>query len=352
MQSEDTLEFPRYRSQMRDEILGLLGNKKHRRLTWDWQFGASPFDRQWTPIIATNREQVIGFNGVMPIDVMYAGVVIPAIWSCDFFVHPAYRGRGVGSRMKELLISRNRLILSLGISDLASPVLVKMGWVQSREVRVFAKVMTTESLGDVALKGGQWIRRIGHSVTGSHQVRYELASRLPSPAEIDKLWARVAASYGKAVCRTGSYMHWRYGMHPLAQYRFLTLTEHGQLAGIAVVRESGSSLRLVDYVGELDRAAVLGDMIAALEQFFPGAHRILCTASHRAVQAALLGSGFLRIRARPRFYVRSVPSEDHQGETGWFIMSGDSDGDLLDAARTAVSQGKPPTKDSGLSSPK
>jgi GNAT superfamily N-acetyltransferase len=351
MQAPGTLEFPEYRPQLRDEILGLLGNKKHRRLTWDWQFGQSPFDRPWTPIIAMDRGQVIGFNGVMPIDVMSAGVVIPAIWSCDFFVHPAYRGRGVGSRMKERLTCQNGLILSLGISDLASPVLLKMGWVQSREVRVFAKVLTVQSLEDVALKGGQWIRQLGHTVVDPHHVQFARADRLPSPAEIDELWARVAASYGKAVCRTGRYMHWRYGMHPLAHYRFLTLTEHERLVGIAVTRESGSTLRLVDYVGELDRPAVLGDMIAVLEQLFPGAHRILCTASHRAMQAALLGSGFLRTRARPRFYVRSAPVEDHQSEAGWFIMAGDSDGDLLDAARTAVSQSKPPTKDSGLSSP-
>ena len=125
-------------------------------------------------------------------------------------------------------------------------------------------------------------------------------------------------------------------MHPVAQYQFLTLKEDGRLVGIATLRESGSTLRLVDYVGVLDRPLVLADLIRAMERYFLQAHREVCTTSSPALQAALLGCGFLRTRARPRFYVRSSLESDRNCEAGWFIMSGDSDGDLLEAARAGV----------------
>ena len=334
------LQLLEYTPDMRDEVVRLLGNKKHKRLIWDWQFGQSPFGKRFRPVIAVHEGRIIGFNGVMPIDVMYAGTVIPGLWSCDLFVHPAHRGQGVGRRMTEKLIGQSQLILSLGISDQASSLLLKMGWRESREVRTFAKVRTPESLKGSALKRVQWISQVCHPTPGRDQVQADLTRCLPSAEQIDKLWARVGASYGKAACRTGRYMHWRFGMHPLTQYHFLTLKEDGRLVGIAALRESGSTLNLIDYVGALDRPPVLASLLMAMERCFPQAHREVCTTSSPILQAALLGCGFLRTRARPRFYVQSSMESDRNCEAGWFIMSGDSDGKLLEAARAGVRHGQ------------
>ena len=332
------LQLLKYTPDMRDEVVRLLGNKKHKRLIWDWQFGQSPFGRPFRQVIAGHKGRIIGFNGVMPIDVIYAGTVIPGLWSCDFFVHRAHRGQGVGRRMKEKLIGQSQLILSLGISDQASALLLKMGWRESREVRVYAKVRTSDSLKDSALNRVQRISQMCHPTPGRDHVQVDITRHLPSAEQIDKLWARVGARYGKAVCRTGRYMHWRFGMHPLAEYQFLTLKENGHLVGIAALRESGSTLHLVDYVGVLERPPVLAALLIAMERCFPRAHREVCTTSSPELQAALRGCGFLRTRAKPRFYVRSSLESHRNCEAGWFIMSGDSDGELLDAARAGVRQ--------------
>jgi GNAT superfamily N-acetyltransferase len=334
------LELLDYQPEMREQLLRLLGEKEHRRLIWDWQYCQSPFGRPFKPVIAAESGQIIGFNGVMPVDVMYDGAIVPAVWSCDFIVHPAHRGTGVGRRMKERLTDEARLILSLGISDLASPLLLKMGWRENRDVRVYTRIRKPGSLKGIAQQTAQWISRVAHPSHGQNEVRVELAGHLPSPDEIDMLWGRVGTSYGRAVCRTGRYLHWRYGMHPLARYQFLRLEEDGKLIGIAVLRESGTTLHLVDYLGVLDRPSALAELLLAMERLFPDSRRQLCLTSNRDLQAALLAGGFLKRRGRPRFYVRSRLDEDGDSEVGWFVMSGDSDGDLLDAARVSVRQGR------------
>jgi GNAT superfamily N-acetyltransferase len=322
-----------YRADMRDEILALLGNKPHRMAIWDWQFNDSPFGRSFAPVVASDNGRIIGFNAVMPVDVMYSGSVIEAVWSCDFFVNPAYRGGGTGRRIKERLISQSALILSLGISDMASPLLLKMGWSMNTEVHVLARIRRGESLGDQLRRGVQCVNRMVHPLHKHGRARISLTSSLPSPELIDAIWQHVGPSYGKAVCRTGKYLHWRYGQHPLANYRFLLVEVDAALSGIGVLREDGSTLRLVDYVGALDRPWLLRDLIASLDSFFPSTQRQVCVASHPALQIALLGSGFLRTRDHIRFYVRSSIEDDPSPAVDWFIMSGDSDGEILAAAR-------------------
>src|SRR5690606_9631196 len=99
-----------------------------------------PFKEGFEPVVVEQSGQIIGFNGVMPITVYYNGNEIGALWSCDFYVDGRYRGQGLGKVIKTELIARSPLIMSLGISDMASRVLLKMGWVGSSEVYSYRRI--------------------------------------------------------------------------------------------------------------------------------------------------------------------------------------------------------------------
>ena len=335
------IEIEPYRADMRDQILALLGNKPHRMAIWDWQFNDSPFGRSFAPVVASDNGRIIGVNANMPVDVMYLGSVNEAIWSCDFFVDPAYRGGGIGRRIKERLISQSPLILSLGISDMASPLLLKMGWNTNTDVHVYTRIRRGKSLLDQVRRGVQYVNRVVHLLHKHGRARISLTSSLPSSEQIDAIWQHVGPSYGKAVCRTGKYLNWRYGQHPLTKYRFLLVEVDAVLSGIGVLREDGPTLLLVDYVGALDRPWLLRDLIASLDSFFPSTQRQVCVASHPAFQTALLGSGFLRTRDHIRLYVRSSMEDDPNPAMDWFIMFGDSDGEILAAARADSPRSEP-----------
>src|SRR5690606_18726010 len=68
------------------------------------------------------------------------GIEAGALWSCDFFIDGHYRGQGLGKIIKAELIRRSPLIMSLGISDMAARVLLKMGWFGNSEVYSFRRI--------------------------------------------------------------------------------------------------------------------------------------------------------------------------------------------------------------------
>lgn len=320
-----------YRPEHRDGILQLLGNEPHKRLLWQWQFAAAS-QTDNALVVAVVGDEVVGFNGAMPIRVHYQQQEHPALWSCDFNVAERFRGQGLGKAIKQELHRRCDHIMSLGISDLATPVLEKSGWCKGSTVYSLRYYRGWAADRRLLLRPWQWLLAWRNRLSPAKQIlTTDWQWQLPEDAILDRLWASMREHSGPLVVRDSRYLRWRYGEHPLGHYRYLTASHHGAVVALAVVRCQGDQAVLVDYVGpcqQLEAKAALFYLWLQLAQ--ECTHFNLHTSDQEFV--AIASSHGFRTVGEQRFYIH----DRHMRYQHWFIMAGDSDGELLAAARQSV----------------
>ena len=331
-----------YRPEMRDAIISLMGGLPYKESIWDWQFTQNPFDCPFDPVVVVEDGRVVGFNGVMAIRVTYNGQEIDALWSCDFYVDAGCRGQGLGQQIKEALIKKSPLIMSFGISNAAAPVLLKMGWKSNHEVFNYRRIRYPSSIRNALLMLLQFYFQLRGGFKKSFSPYHlVVADSLPESAVVDALWVENAHTYQKAVIRNWRYLDWKYQQHPLAKYRFLIASQAGELKGLAVLREYKEVARMVDYLGPAADYSLQRALVSAFVKHYSDKKSLSCTTSSDCFGRALLDKGFFRARTQPRFYVRSELSGDIDCERKWFIMGGDSDGEILLAASEAMNTAGP-----------
>jgi hypothetical protein len=153
-----------------------------------------------------------------------------------------------------------------------------------------------------------------------------------------QLWERVAAGYQHAVCRTEDYIRWKYARHPLARYAAIRIDDfRGILRALGVVRVGRETTRLVDYIGPKRGAVEKNLIVARLLVCGLGSHRIQCITTDEEFKQSLESFGFRAWPEPTSFTVFQRPAADLEAQD-WFVMSGDSDGDLVVAAADAMAQ--------------
>ena len=331
-----------YKPAHREDILALLDDVPFKRNIWEWQFEDPAITAGFNPVVLVDdRERVVAFNGVMPAPIKYGDQLVDGLWSCDFYVSEAYRGTGLGRQVKDALMERAPVVMSFGVSPRAVMVLEHLGWRENREAFSYRVQSGVRSLRDLALVLLQGTNRLRGAFKSSVQDT-DLAwhSSLPPSGEVDGLWTRVAAGYRKIVRRDHAYLDWKYQRHPLATYDFLIArSTKGQLEAVLVVRADGRSMRIVDWLGPARAPALKRAMVRESRRRFPEIRHFSATTSDSELGQAFCDAGFFRARTRPSFYVRSRLEGDERCEEGWFLMAGDSDGELLLAARENFTRG-------------
>ncbi|TAA46800.1 hypothetical protein [Corallincola spongiicola] len=310
-------------------VISLLGDHDFKRVLWPWQF---QHIETVQPVVLLDKDrQVKGFNGVMPVTVSIDGQHFPAVWSCDFVVAGDCRGQGVGKQVKLALQADFPRLMSLGISDSAVRVLSRMGWKPGARVITMRRLGSQRRWRDAPLLLAQAIltRLFGCSRQVGDGDALVWSQQLPMQADVDDLSVRVTPEYSRTVVRDYAYLSWRYEGHPLARYQYLSLQSENGLQALVVVRESLGHLRIVDYLGPA--AGVHEILLQAILKRYQGSRLFTCTTSDKNWLKALWRAGYLP-QGRQRFYVYSETDGESEG---WFLMAGDSDGELLQAARGA-----------------
>ena len=320
-----------YKPEHREGILRLLGNEPHKRLLWQWQFAAAS-QADNALVVAVVGDEVVGFNGAMPIRVHDQGREHAALWSCDFNVAERFRGQGLGKAIKQELHRRCDHIMSLGISDLATPVLEKSGWRKGTAVYSLRRYQGWSPDRRLLLRPWQgylaWRQRLPAASGG---LTLDWQWQLPDDSELERLWATMSQHPGPMVVRDPQYLRWRYASHPLGQYRYLTVSSDGQIQALAVVRCQDEQATLVDYLGPRQALALKQALFGLwLKLAAKCRHLSLHTSDQELV--AVAGSNGFRTVGEQRFYIHDQRQRYHD----WFIMAGDSDGELLAAARASI----------------
>jgi len=315
-------------------ILELLDDTPFKERVWDWQFKDRAVCDHFDPVVLVDGDAVVGFNGVMAAPLKYGNQYVEGLWSCDFYITASHRGQGLGRVIKEALMEKAPVVMSFGVSPKAAAVLEHMGWQCSDEVWNYRHYRRSLSLRDFALRCLQGLNRLRGIRAPGYTGNLFWADSLPGPGEVDALWERTAPSLHKSVYRTHAYMEWKYERHPMARYAFLLgRDKQGTLEAVMVVRRKGESVRIVDWIGDPAREDLVASMVIECRRSYQDARVFSVTTSHDRMGLSLEKCGFFRSRTQPSFYVRSTLPGDTNPEKGWFIMGGDSDGELLSAAR-------------------
>jgi hypothetical protein len=343
------MAFRDYDAADRTTVIQLLAqgrSQAYRRAKqglFDWQcdqnpHGADPF--AIGTLESSRGEEIVATNGFMPAKILYQGKRTRAAWSCDTFVSSKYRGCGFGSALIRRVSEHSPVMLGYGISDMSDPIFERQGWALHPGTSLLFF-----HIGEPGLKGAikrigtrasATLRRLGKSASGAH---FEMARHDEDfGQEVDDLWLRSAPTYFSAVERDAAYMNWKYRCHPSQTYSWYGAYEAGRLRGLLVARHSPESSVLVDYCGPANEVDLMGSLVrvATADLAARGTMRVRCETTHPEMLAALRGAGFIGSRYQPRFRVRTNLPGDQRALEGWFLMPGDSDGDLLSAVDATV----------------
>lgn len=334
-----------WHARYRTGVLKLFHDVPYKGLIWKWQFEQNPFGLPFRPVLfIDNQDRVIGFNGVMPVRATDCGRPIDASWSCDFHVAEQWRGRKLGSLIKAELHQHAEEIMAFGVSDKACQVLEHLGWERQNYVHTCRKIFARPcSLREFAFMVLQGINRIvGFGQMGLLNAKLTVSARLPARDLVDHLWASSEKGYGKVVSRSYDYLDWKYQRHPLARYAFVSAFNDERLLGLMVVRYDRGALRLVDYCGPANNSRVKLSLIRKCVSQWPHASQVTMTTSDPGLARCARACGFIRIRTKPRFFVYRGSIGSDTAESRWFLMTGDSDGELLLASSSSVRDGKVP----------
>jgi len=329
-----------------DKLLGelkvLYPGQPHKEAIWEWQF-SNRLGRDCAVVAARDEERLIGFNALMPVNLLSNGSQIEAWWSCDFIVSPSYRGQGIGGQIKDTMLQRvGQPVLSMGISAQAWPILLNKGWEAGPSLLLYERVFLPQRKRQWLLRG--WGDLLSTTFRLARLLRLgvktawdiEPLNALPDTTVVDALWRRWCPKSGTSIVKNHAYLHWRYADFPFPCYRYLLIRARGgNPRGLVVYRQDNDHrIEITDYLGPKSEAGLLHSIVRLLKRL--GAKSVLWRVQDPDLHRPLTQSGFLRKRYATRFVFR--PWAHSQYPWPWSLSSGDSDGDFLSSAKDYMSQ--------------
>jgi GNAT superfamily N-acetyltransferase len=303
-------------------------------LIWNWQFEENPYELPFEPIVIKQGEKIVGFNGAMNVGIIYDGKCMDAMWSCDFYVHSDFRGKGLGKIVKDNQFNSNSVIMALGLSETAVYVWKKKGCEPNENIcalRKYRKVDSFKKLFWVSLQMLEYIKGLPTRIY-SKAYQYTINDALVKKPDVDELWEKIGNSYNKIVVRNYNYLHWRYEKHPLASYQFIHVFRNTELIAIGIFRRYKNSTKFVDMVAHSKDTKARLALITGWLKSHSGSKIYSCISTDKLLQKCLLAHGFHKKHDKQWFFVHSMIQNDVHPEKNWFIMPGDSDGEFLEAA--------------------
>lgn len=324
---------------------------------WEWEFERNPFVRGSLPVwIALDGDRVIGQSCALVEPLVIYGQEHRVGWGVDFFVLPAYRGQGVGTRLQQANNAGNEIFMSLSMAAAAARIKSNIGLQPLPPVPVFTKIVRhdPESVVKTLAVRTKWperviraagLHRLGASLLTARAARKDRGARREqdfslSPTveltpverfgpETDDLWHRVSGKFSALIRRDAEYLNWKYVQQPHVQYeRFV-----GERGYIIFRRarppERNAGLILDVFAEPPDEAtqrALLGFAIQRLKAH--GVTYIQTASSVPTVQQILTARAFKQTKSVTSLIRAEVPVP----HTGWLLGKGDHDWDQFPLA--------------------
>ncbi|GAB4580928.1 MAG: hypothetical protein Fur0022_36730 [Anaerolineales bacterium] len=319
---------------------------------WAWEFERNPFRGNGLPIwIALDGARIIGQSCALIEPLILHGQETRVGWGVDFFVLPAYRGQGLGTRLQQANNASHEVFMSLSMAAAAARIKAQIGLqtlppiplftkiVQHDPASVLATLIARTHLPEVIIRR-TGVHRLSASLLTAREARRAREFSPPRAGvgltpverfgpEADALWQRLSPHFTALIRRDAEYLNWKYVDQPHVQYERYISEQGYVIFRRARPPERNVGLILDVFANPADTAtlrALLGHAIVQLQA--QGIAYLQAASTLPAIQQILTAWGFKPTKT----VTPMIRATGAIPQTGWLLSKGDHDWDQFPLA--------------------
>jgi GNAT superfamily N-acetyltransferase len=314
--------------------------------------------REHSPLrhVLMDGDIVAGTLGYMPAEFLVNGQRVQARYTHDLLVDPDYRGGGLGKRIVAharetgdfypggmwMTGQCHKIHQQTGFDDVANlvtytAVLDPGAFAARRGFSPLKSAVTRTGLGVTRMLALRRARGI------LSRAQSELTTVKDMDPAHDTAWMLLAKTYVITRVRDAAYLNWKYGGHPILNYRTVVATRKGAAQGYMVWRpapEGASETRaaIVDFLVAKGDTTTLQELAShvLVEASAAGIDAVAMIATQEFATAALQKLGFVAGGSRNSWVIANwknvLPADAVSNLDLWHMCMGDSDGDIWTGA--------------------
>lgn len=231
-----------------------------------WQFEMNPDDdKNESELVISSTGEILGFLGISHRSFFLDGKRRNGVELTTWIISEKLRGQGHGKKMMSRMVSLNDVAMGMGISDMALPIYLGLGFKFLRYIPRYYKVLDPQracKYSELTPLAHKMISKDSPKELGGGVSVENLGPEDTFP-EFD-LFKKKFNCYS----REPQYLRWRYFTHPYFKYKLFRLSKDGR--GLVVVLRNDRSrhanlVHVIDMFGDprlLPDAAVFSEGFA------------------------------------------------------------------------------------------
>jgi GNAT superfamily N-acetyltransferase len=273
-------------------------DRPHDQLVSRWWRRAEPSCA--TAAVHEATGAMAGFCSARPSDWVIDRQTVPAVAICDWYVHPAHGGKGLGKYLLQRVETVDQFVFAFALSGAAVANFKKLGWAGPHRASLMVLPLPTIAKFRAAVFAGRTPVELEDWVIGSAGL--SLGALGP---QLDRIEASRLANGSAHMRRGEAEWRWRLSVCDERSYHFCLARRAGEPVGYVAVRRltPGSSRQLgripgaivTDLVGVDDEPAMLRALsiraVAVASEL--GAAVVLAATNRPSQRKALASVGFL-----------------------------------------------------------
>jgi GNAT superfamily N-acetyltransferase len=302
--------------------------------------------------ILLDGDRVAGTLGYMPTEFLVDGKRVEGRYTHDLLVDPDYRGGGLGKVIVAHACQQGDFFPGgMWMTGQCHRIHQQMGFDDVAELTTYTAVLDTASfvsrrsyplVKGAVMRAGLTVtrmlalRRARAALSGAHNAL--TVTKDMDPAH-DNAWLDLAKSYSVTRVRDAAYLNWKYGGHPILDYRTVIATRDGAPRGFLVWRPApaGATERravIADFLVRKGDVQTLQELVskALVDASAMGIDAVAVIATQSFATAVVRRLGFVASGSHNAWVVANwqdvFPREWLTDLDRWHMCMGDSDGDM------------------------
>jgi predicted N-acetyltransferase YhbS len=253
------------------ELFQRVFQEPYSEALWRWKYAEGPYARPELSVIATDVDgAIVGHGAVFCQPLNLIGRKRSCGQVTDLMIDPAAQRTGVGSAIYTRCVSH---IQEAGFEVcLAFPnerSAVGLHW-HAAHVAIMEKYVL-----DLGGPRHAALRALVEAVPEDERLELTYQPELALDGAVDGLAKTVLEQQSLSIHKDAAYLGWRYAAHPEVRYRVVGLTYGSMLMGLAVVKDEGRTLRLLDLLVRDMRVDLAHRLLLAVADAAPEGARTL-----------------------------------------------------------------------------
>ncbi len=300
---------------------------------YHWQLEQPPESKRkggdQSIVAVDEHNRVVAALSMFPMSVWDRGSERSGVQLISCLNHPDVRGQGVGTRIVEMMCERYAFRMGRSLSPASQSVYAKFAFRYMQHAMRWLAILDAQRAEELVIEP--------HELTSKRLKAREIPRLSPRPYQVSNRPPTGAANLTWKVlrsattfARTPDYLVWRYTLHPMLRYRFITLGEAYQPDGLAVVRcekvsgRPGHVLRILEFIADEEHQVALARAVFDYGREQGCSYADLFGMSERFVAGFLAAGGFHWQEDHLRLPHLLQPWDAHDAPPGW-LFSGPRD---------------------------